>query len=772
MTAPHAAPRRAFLFSPVLSRRALRLTALVPLAIVCAAVSAFAQSRVEGRVVDQQDRPVRSATVVALGATTAPVTVSTDGEGQFAIDGLLEGRYDFTATAPGLLGESRGVTVTGATTSVTVQLRVSAVTETFVVSAAQVDVPLSRTADSVTVITGRELEARQVTSLGAALRTVPGFTVAQSGGPGTLTSLFPRGGESDFTLVLVDGIRANSFGGGLDLSQVPISEVERIEVVRGPQSALYGADAIGGVVQIITRHGGPPSVSAQVEGGSRDTRRIVAGTNGSTGAMRWQGGGDYFEDDGFTGLAPANGERVSNDDTRERQGWVGGGWHGSQGTDLQGTFRYVDTDRGAPGPFGSDPARRFSGVNRVSRGTTERRSGGIRLQQPWTGPASRVRQRVELDIADFDLHFLSAFGTSDSETRRVHGRVQTDAALDARIGVSGGVEWLSERARSTFITAGIEEVPVDRRVIGTFGEFRWNALERLSVQAGLRAEHITRQALAANPSAFGARPEFADDTVVSVNPKVSASWLLSHALPGEGATQWTRVHGAAGTGIRPPDAFEIAFTDNPDLKPERSRSFEGGITQILSGGAVQLDATAFFNRYDDLIVSVGSLRDVSRYRTDNVSNARARGVELSGAWQAAHGLNLRAGYTFLDTEIREVDGTAQAPSPYRVGDALLRRPRHQGTLTVQYAHTAWSAFGALTARGKTLDAEPAFGPSGGLYDNPGYAVVDLGGSYHVVRGVEVFARVMNLFDRAYEEALGYPLPGRTAFAGVRIAAGR
>ena len=126
-------------------------------------------------------------------------------------------------------------------------------------------------------------------------------------------------------------------------------------------------------------------------------------------------------------------------------------------------------------------------------------------------------------------------------------------------------------------------------MIGAFGEARWNASERLGVQAGLRVEHITRES-------FVVQWPFADDTVNSVNPKVSASWIVSPSLPGSGARSWTRVHGAAGTGIRPPDVFEIAFTDNPSLQPERSRSVEVGVAQIISGGALQLDATAFFNR--------------------------------------------------------------------------------------------------------------------------------------------------------------------------------
>ncbi len=691
-------------------------------------------------------------------------TGSTDADGRFKVEGLPAGLYDLTVSAPGLAGEARRVTVGPTTTPVEIPLRVSAISEALVVTASQIDQPLSRTADSLTILSGRDLESRQIHGLGAALSAVPGLTVARSGGPGTLTSLFTRGGESDFTLVLVDGIRANAFGGGLDLSQVPLADVDRIEIVRGPQSAIFGADAIGGVVQVITRQGGAPRVGAQIEAGSRETLRVQADTAGELNGFRWQAGGDYFSDEGFTGIAPANGEHVTNDDAQERQGWVGGGWRAERGTDVQGVFRYVDTERGAPGPYGSDPARRFFGVDRIARGNTERRAVGVRLVHPWTGPASRVRQRVELDTADYDLAFLSSFGPSSSDTRRTHARIQTDAALDAGVGVSGGVEWVSESARSSFIQSGGAEVPVDRRVIGTFGEARWNALERLSVQAGLRAEHITREAFIVNG--------FSDDTVVSVNPKVSASWLISPSLPGAGASAWTRLRGAAGTGIRPPDVFEISFTDNPELKPERSRSLELGVTQALARGAVQVDATAFFNRYDDLIISVGSLRDVSRYRTDNVSNARARGLELGGAWQGRHGLNLRAAYTFLDTEIRAVDNTAQAPSPYRVGDPLLRRPRHSGSLLVNWSDERWNMFGSVESRGETLDAEPAFGPSGGLYRNPGRTLVDVGGGFRVVRGVEIFARALNLFDREYEEVLGFPSPGRTAFIGVRVAARR
>ena len=733
---------------------------LLALSLICSfspSLSAQPPS-LTGRVADPHGQPVAGAKVVVSGGT-APVTTLTDESGRFTFMGLADGRYHITVAAPGLVGEARDV-ATGST--VDIPMRAAAIAETLVVSATLIDQPLSRTADSVTVIPGRELTSRQITTLAGALIGVPGFTVTRTGGAGALASLFPRGGDSDFTLVLIDGIRANAFGGGMDLSQVPLGDVERIEVVRGPQSAIFGADAIGGVVQIITRQGGTPSAAASVEAGSRDTRRLQAMTTGEARRFRWQAGADYFEDAGFTGIAPATGERVSNDDAEERQAWVGGGWRGAGGTDVHATFRYVDTDRGAPGPYGSDPAGRFFGVDRVSRGMTQRRAVGLRVVHPWTGPASRLRQRADIDVADYDLDFVSGFGASASETRRTHVRVQTDAAMSARWGWSGGVELIDEHGRSSFILQGTTEVPVERRVLGLFGEARFDLHERMSVQAGLRAEHITREAFEVN--------RFADDAVTSVNPKVSLSWLVSPSLPGD--RRWTRVRAAAGTGIRPPDMFEIAFTDNPGLKPERSRSFEIGVTQALLSGAVQLDATTFFNHYDDLIISVGSLRDVSRYRTDNVSNARARGLELGAAWRGPQGFNARAAYTLLDSEILAVDNVAQAPSPFAVGDALLRRPRHSGSLALGWTRARVSLFATIDARGTALDAEPSFGASGGLYRNPGRTITDLGGSVQVVRNVDLFARVTNLFDREYEEVFGYPSPGRMAFVGVRVATRR
>jgi outer membrane cobalamin receptor len=745
----------------------LLVTLLLPLA-----ASASQAARLDGRVLDPDGRPVAGAHIVVSGSAAAPISARTDDNGRFSLDLPATGTVLVRASAPGLVADPQVVAVDARGASIDLTLRVSAVSEALIVTAAQVEVPLSQTADSVTVIDGADLGRRQVHTLGGALRAVPGFTVSQAGGAGTLTSLFPRGGESDYTLVLMDGVRMNGFGGGMDLSQVPIEDVDRIEVVRSPQSALYGADAIGGVVQIITRQGGSPSARARLEAGSRDMRQAAVSSTGAISGWSWNLSADRYEDAGFTGNAPASGEAVTNDDAYLGQVGAVIGWQHPGGADVRGSARWVATDRGAPGPYGTNPVGNFSGVDRVSRGETDRRTVGLRIVQPWFGPASRVRQRIEFDVADYDLDFVSAFGDSESNTRRLHGRLQTDAAVSASIGVSGGVEWLSERARSTFIVAGPTQVPIERRVLGTFGEARWQAADRVTVTAGVRAEHIQRDRLPGDPSSFSPRPDFETDTVTSVNPKLAAAWLVSRRSPSDGARAWTRLRAAAGTGIRPPDAFEVAFTDNPNLKPERSRSLEVGLTQALAGGAVLLDATAFANEYDDLIISVGRFRDASQYRTDNISNARARGVEFGAAVRTRGGVDVRVSYTWLDTEILAVDLAGDAPPPFVAGDRLLRRPRHQGSVNAGWTADRLSLFASAYLRGETLDVEPSFGAFGGLFPNPGYRTTAAGGSMRLGRGLTAYARVDNLFNRAYEDVFGFPSPGRTAYVGVRVAAGR
>jgi outer membrane receptor protein involved in Fe transport len=340
--------------------------------------------------------------------------------------------------------------------------------------------------------------------------------------------------------------------------------------------------------------------------------------------------------------------------------------------------------------------------------------------------------------------------------------------------MSAGVELQRERAGSTYITgAELQPVQVKRRTAGFFAEARWNRQSNLFVSGGVRVDDIHRERLEETPDPFVPRPVLDADSVLSVNPRVAVAWFV-----GPGAVSFTKLRAAAATGIRPPDGFELAFTDNSSLKPERSFSIEGGVEHAFAEGRALAEAVVFHNSYDDLIVAVGSFRESSRYITDNISNARARGVELGVAGRHrlssprpmdVHG---RVAYTLVDSEILAVDGTAEAPPPFETGDSLLRRPRHQ--LSVEGGLTAGRLIAFFTggARGRALDVEPSFGTFGGLFHVAAFSVWNAGASWRLQRTTEVFGRIENMFDREYEEALGFPALGRRVTIGLRVAAGR
>jgi outer membrane cobalamin receptor len=763
---PDLAPSRPR--TPHLAPSHRRTVVVFVAALLCCAAPAMAAT-VRGRVVDPDGRPVARARVL-VAAPLGVRAAETDADGRFEIADLSAAVHTVTVNRPGFAVEPLRLTLApDEVRELTISLHVAAVSESVVVSAAQVPEPLSEATASITVVGAGEIRARQLEGVSDALRTVTGLAVARSGGRGALTSVFPRGGESDYTLVLVDGLRVNSFGGFFDFSLLPFGDVERVEVVRGPQSALFGSDAIGGVVQVITKSAESPfSAQAFFEGGNDDSTHLLGAVRGRKGAWGWRASGERSASDGFTGTA-STGERVSNDDFEMGLASAGLSWdHGADvGVRLDG--RWLTQEKGVPGPYGSNPLGIYTAVDRLSRGDNDEAQFGARGYFPWSSRLrGRVRQQLEFAYSDLDSGFVSPFGTSNFETRRIGGRFQTDAVLRRATGLSAGVEIQSERALSTFVTGEqFQEIPIERRVIGTFAELRQDVGTSVALAAGVRVESIHQDGLEGSP---GVRPAFGSDTVFSTNPKVAVSWVAWRS--GQGAAR-TRLRASAGTGIRPPDAFEIAFTDNPGLKPERSRSFDVGVTQLLIDGAVTLEATWFANRYDDLIVAVGpAFENASRYQTDNISNARARGLELGAAWRTAWGLSARAGYTWLQTRILAVDDSPAAPPPFAVGDPLLRRPENSAFAGVIVERGRMTAFLDVYGRGETLDIEPSFGASTGLFTSEGYVVANTGATVTLGRGIQIFGRVLNLFDREYEEVYGFPAPGRSGMVGVRVALGQ
>jgi len=725
---------------------------------------------ITGQVVDPSSRAVPGAQVLVMCGQRLSATVITDAEGRFRVDDA-QGSCELRIGLPGFAAPPLPLDLPEGSTVVdagTVKLEVSALSESVVVSAAQVDVPLSQAASSVTIITGAELRARQFANIVDALREVPGLSVTRSGSVGALTSVFPRGGESDYSLVLIDDVPVNAFGGGFDFSHLAADDIDRIEIVRGPQSALFGSNAIGSVVRVITRKGGPLRGNVTVEGGSFDTSRIAASSSGSANGWFWGAGVERFDTNNANGQQTAAGEVVVNDDYTRTETGGSGGWSRADGLGVRGEVRFERDERGLPGPFGSNPVDAYGGIDAVSREKDDRWLSSISGTVP---SGRRVQTHVAWTYDTLDGDFASPFGPSTSTSRRWGLRAQSDAHVREGLDVSAGLEFQREQATSTFITDDtFSSIPVKRHSIGYFGEARWSPTDRLFVTGGLRVDDITRDALPGVSDPFSPRPPFDADHEVSANPRLGIAWYVGAKSPNA-----TKLRASAATGIRPPDAFEIAFTDNPALKPERSRSFDVGVEKPLAAGHLLVQATYFHNTYDDLIVAVGPFDGSSRYRTDNISNARAQGLELGSTLHGeTRGTDLQAhiAYTFLDTDILAVDRASAAPPPFKPGDPLLRRPRHQWSLDLIAVHgpvTGWVRGGG---RGHVLDVEPTLGTFGGLFDAAGYAVWNVGGSWTFKRRLELFARIENLFDRSYEEAFGFPALGRGAMAGVRVAAGR
>jgi outer membrane cobalamin receptor len=741
---------------------------------LCTAGALYA-GPVTGRVVDPEGRAVPGAQVFLLGNGASLRSTVSNARGEFTLAGPDTGRYELRVALDGFRADS--VTIDGSAEPRdvgAVKLEVSAVSESLVVSAAQVEIPLSQASSAVTVITGAELEARQVTTVTEALRQVPGLTVARSGGPGALTAIFPRGGESDYTLVFLDGIQLNAFGGGFDLAHLSAANIDRIEVVRGPQSALYGSNAIGAVVRIVTRSGGPTRGDVSLEGGSFGTTRAAAASSGTRASWFWGGGVDRLASDGFNGRTTATGERVENDRYERTEAGGNGGWRNDAGALVRGELRFERDDRGFPGPFGSNPAAIYTGIDTKSRGTDDRWSASLGAAVP-TGRRVRTHGQITWNTIDGEFIAASSFspsGTSVSESgsRRLSARVQTDVTLAPGLDLSAGVELQRERVTSTYITDDRGEIPVKRFVAGYFGEARWSRSDRFFLTGGVRLEDIRRDAVAPLDDPFSPRPAMEADSVLSLNPRIAGAYYVRSTPQSQ-----TKIRGAAGTGIRPPDGFDIAFTDNPSLKPERSRSLEAGVDQSFAGGRALVEATYFRNTFDDLIVAVGGFAGSSRYRTDNISNARARGMELATTVRQRTGgvdVQARVTYTFLDSEILAVDRAGTAPPPFEAGQSLLQRPRHQWAMDVSATQGRWTAWTRGGGRGRVLAVEPSYGTFGGLFDAEGYAVWNAGASVKLTKQIEAFGRIENLLDKSYEEVFGFPALPRGFMAGLRVAAGR
>lgn len=695
-------------------------------------------AEVKGTVVDPSGAPIAGAqisVVTRLGVAEQTVAAA---NGAFVVDITDTRNAQLVITAPGFRTKTMAADAGGK-----VELEIAPQVESVKVVGSALDVAASQQGGSVSVVTGEEIRERNEPYAMDLLRYLPGMIFNQSGGPGGVASLFLRGGDSDYSAVQIDGVPVNKFGGAFDFAHIPSEALDRIDVVRGPQSAVYGSYANSGVIDFITRQAGAsPQLDLLAEGGTFGEHRFAITGSGTVA--------------GFGVLASAsridtNGP-VANNDYRNEDLLLNVTRHFSR-QQLALHADFDASDSGEPGPWGSDPKHTFTGIDTISREKINFSDYGVRYEADLS---SRVREEL---LGSFNLNnsgFTSPYGFSYDNYLRGQGEARTVVSVTRHYLAAFGVVAGREEVKNTFISdASYEPFPMRRNDYAVYAENRFEIGGKLFLNAGVRGEWIRTPTI---PTDGYSRPLFPANTVSSANPKVSAAWV---------PLAKTRVHASFGTGMRPPNGFEIAFTDNPQLKPERTRSVDAGIEQKL-GNLVSLDATYFFNRYYDLIVSLGgTLAKLSHYQTDNLANSRAQGAEFSATVRPSRSLFVTASYTRLATRILSVDGTNQAPLPFQVGQPLTRRAANSGSVVATYTQGRLAANVTGYFRGKALFEEPSLGATNGLFWDPGFANVGINLNYALGRGVTAYGNLRNALDRHYEEIFGFPSPRLNFVAGMK-----
>ncbi len=588
-----------------------------------------------------------------------------------------------------------------------------------VVTATRTPVPIEQTTNSVTVIDAEAIAAKQVDTVLDVLRTVRGLDVRQAGGIGGQTSVFMRGGNSNHTLVLIDGVQVNSpTTGAFDFADLTVENIERIEVIRGPQSTLYGSDAIGGVINIITKKGvGPVSGFASSEYGSFNTFQERAGLSGGTERYDYALTVTRLDSDG---ISRAN----EKDGNPEEDGYENTTVSGRFGVAVLGdgrldaTVRYTksDSDIDAAFPFADD-----------LDSSSER--DALVLSTTFSKPiTSWWDQRLQLSLNDDDLAGkdqdeptdFSPTGDNgfqiDIQAKRLDW--QHDFMLTEQATITAGYELEHQKARSR------ENFTKSLTNHAGYAQLQLNPVDNLFLVAGGRFDANT---LYENKLTY----------------KFSASYHLDQT--------GTTLRSSYGTGFRGPSLNELLFPGfgNLDLEPETSTSYDVGIEQQVFTQLV-LGATYFHNSFDGLIV--GTFDPATNlFQAENINEARSRGIEAYMRVSPMDNLDVQATYTHTATRDRET----------RL--RLARRPVNKGNLNIMYA--PWDV---LRMNLDLLQLGSSFNDTFNNQRVAGYGVVNLSGSYDITENFQAFVRVDNLLDHEYEEISGFGTFGRSAFGGLKL----
>jgi vitamin B12 transporter len=616
-----------------------------------------------------------------------------------------------------------------------------------VVSATRVPIDRQRAPASVTVIRGDELRARGISTVSDALASVPGLMVVRSGSFGATTALFARGGESDYVKVLVDGVPLNSPGGAFDFATLTTDNLERIEVVRGPASVVYGSDAVAGVVQLFTRRGvGPVHGVVDVRGGSYGSLEGDANIAGGTSRLGYSLGASTRRTDGIFAF---------NNDFRNQVE--------SARLSFAPAFASVDltarrTD--ATYHFPTDGSGAVVDSNSVRRdrltvvGLDATRHVASRVDLRLMGAASRLDGGSSNDPdSPGDTTGFYSRDAARTERRSVDVRTDIRAGAGATLSVGAVVEreQASNNGESRFQTFPVTPASfaAHRTNDALYGQLIGAAGQRLTYTASGRVD---------DNGTYGA----------FVTGRASLAWQLAGS---------SSVRAAVGNAFKAP-AFEETFSSsftigNPDLEPERTLSWEASAEHRF-GQRVSLSATYFDQRFRDLIQFVsGDATTDFRGTNQNLAAASARGVEFEARAPMIGAFDFGANVTLLRTRV--TDAGNGAFGTFVRGDRLLRRPARTAALNADYRIARGSRIGvAARIVGARDDRDFANDVRVTL---PSYTLLDLSAESSLARlgpglsRLTLTARVENALDRAYQPSFGFSAPGRTVLIGARAALG-
>ena len=614
--------------------------------------------------------------------------------------------------------------------------------ETVVVTATGRDMPESKVGATIGVLNRDEIEERHALSTIDLLRTIPGVVAVRSGGVGNLTGVFVRGGESTYNKVLLDGMPLNEPGGAFNFASLSPENIERIEVLRGAHSGLFGSDAMASVIHLFSvRPNTPrPQVHVTADVGNFNTAHLAAGAGARRNAAEYSIFGSRLQTDNEQPNNENKTTTISGNVSRTLASgasvrFLGRGEFGRTGTpgttafgraDMDAYFRHRDGSvlGGWNQPIGSRVTQQTS----YSYIVTKYRSTNLLADPPYT-------PRFGTLVASFpSSDFLY---DSETELERHHFEYRADGVVGRNQVVSASFAYDGERGVLTNHRSSDAPQRPERNNTGTTVQYEASG-ERASVVGGVRFE---------NNGSFG----------FYVAPRVAASWLVAPE---------TRLRASVGRGIKEPLFIQSyspspSFLGNPNLKPERSRGFDAGVEQRFAGDRAAIEVTYFANHFDDLI-SLGPFDPVTFNATyENIGETRASGVELTGSAIATGGFRVSGGYTFLDSKV--VRSISSSPI-FAPGRDLYRRPRHSGSINASYTRARVSVAAGGVFIGSRVDSDFNF-PS--ISSNNGYATWNASGEVRIAQRTAAFVTIDNLADAQYMEPLGYPGLGRTARVGVR-----